>query len=516
MNNRFYDQSPLFYTLHILILLFILIGALPNSYAEKLYERKEEGISYPNSFSNPFTDTELRLSVMAPPGRELGSSFEHFGYFDGDGVGGQNGNVWKFRLLFDHPSIWTVEAAFFVPGTNTPNGPKQNYSYDVSTEKAPGERGHVYLDRNNFARLKFANGTPWIPVTVVGASVLKRKWSLSKQWIDEHAALGVNSMGASIGADNWEPWFEPDETGVYRWLLKTGDRASKVQLSRVETRSLFDYTRFDVAGWHHQEQVMDYCYSKGIRLVTWYGISSNGNVYNIEGPNDWTGSNMGPLKKLFLKYYSARFGAHPVWWMHTVSGEWNLHDIPKEHEKAVAKELRALNPWKPLITTHPNALAANALPSFNWPELNVNTLQEATVAEVRIEMLKMDPSFWRPIFNSEGYPSGSLTGAWGHSNPNLLRSILWREFMDGGFVQASWYLNNDVNNSINSWGADWNKLAPGHGTTAVQCGIQQKLLNEILDSDIHNSLPDHQLVSGPVQKKCLANPGQSYFIYLRD
>src|SRR5262249_50315513 len=88
-----------------------------------LYERIEETMPNDRQFNNPFTDTELRLTVNAPADRPLGSSFTWYGFHDGDGSGGQRGNVWKFRLLFDRPGTWRVNAGFFVPGTSTANGP---------------------------------------------------------------------------------------------------------------------------------------------------------------------------------------------------------------------------------------------------------------------------------------------------------------------------------------------------------------------------------------------------------
>ena len=261
---------------------------------------------------------------------------------------------------------------------------------------------------------------------------------------------------------------------------------------------------------------MDYCYTKGIYLVNWYGMSANGNIYNVDGPNDWSNNDdMGPLKKLFLKYFAARWASHPVWWMHTVSGEWTHRGSNETRERAVAAELTRLNPWETLITDHPGG-GTFSTAALEWPELDVITTQEFRISRITSEMLKLDRSFWRPMFNSEGYPGGSINGAWGHNDPDLLRTILWRELMDGGFVQAHEFTDNDPDNNANSMGTNWNKVISFHKLAADQCGIQQRILNETPGIDISRCEPHHELVSGPSQRQCLAEVGISYYIYLRD
>ena len=48
--------------------------------AEDLYERVEVAVRNDRAYSNPFTDTELRLTVKAPVNRALGSEFTWYGF----------------------------------------------------------------------------------------------------------------------------------------------------------------------------------------------------------------------------------------------------------------------------------------------------------------------------------------------------------------------------------------------------------------------------------------------------
>jgi Domain of unknown function (DUF5060) len=64
-----------------------------------LYDVWEIRLINPRSYANPFDFTviELQATFTAPSGRQV----NFFGFYDGDGNGGQPGNVWKPRLMPD-------------------------------------------------------------------------------------------------------------------------------------------------------------------------------------------------------------------------------------------------------------------------------------------------------------------------------------------------------------------------------------------------------------------------------
>ena len=53
--------------------------------------------------ANPFDSYLLKLEVTDPAGRK----FKIDGFFDGDGKGGQNGNIWKARLSPYSTGVWS-------------------------------------------------------------------------------------------------------------------------------------------------------------------------------------------------------------------------------------------------------------------------------------------------------------------------------------------------------------------------------------------------------------------------
>lgn len=161
-----------------------------------LYDMVEESIVNTQSFSNPFTDTELRLMVTAPANREKGSSFPWYGFHDGDGNGNQNGNVWKFRIMFDCPGTWSIDAGFYRPGTENANGPRKTYTYTVgATPAVSHNHGHINFDKNNWRRYQFDDGTPYVPFTMLSVHLSERDLENAKQWVAEHKKLGVNCLG---------------------------------------------------------------------------------------------------------------------------------------------------------------------------------------------------------------------------------------------------------------------------------------------------------------------------------
>ncbi len=60
----------------------------------------------------------MRLTVTAPGaktfvgGRSRARTFDFQGFYDGDGNGGQDGNVWKYRIFLDMAGTWNVEWEF--------------------------------------------------------------------------------------------------------------------------------------------------------------------------------------------------------------------------------------------------------------------------------------------------------------------------------------------------------------------------------------------------------------------
>ncbi len=67
-----------------------------------LYRLFETEINNSKNYGNPFTEVTLEVQFQAPSGRLI----EFWGFFDGDGQGGAEGNIWKIRYMPDETGTW--------------------------------------------------------------------------------------------------------------------------------------------------------------------------------------------------------------------------------------------------------------------------------------------------------------------------------------------------------------------------------------------------------------------------
>ena len=94
----------------VLLFFFLLMAASGNLLAQQeqvpvkipRYEMLELSFQAQVTVDNPFTQYLLKVRLTAPDG----STRVIDGFFDGDGNGGQSGNIWKVRICPDQPGIW--------------------------------------------------------------------------------------------------------------------------------------------------------------------------------------------------------------------------------------------------------------------------------------------------------------------------------------------------------------------------------------------------------------------------
>ncbi|MBS3734469.1 MAG: DUF5060 domain-containing protein [Phycisphaerae bacterium] len=468
-----------------------------------LYERVEERMTNSASFDNPFTDTELRLDVSAPAGRRLGSKFTWYGFHDGDGKGGQDGNVWKFRLLFDRPGTWTVKAAFYVPGTSKRNGPAETFTYSVGDTPRPGAHGHVRIDPRNPLRFALDDGTPWVPFSIHSSLLLDREDPrVSFQWIDKHVALGVNALGVrfSSNADAIQ------ERNHYHWLKSDGSRAES-----WPGHNGFDYSRFDVASYRHNEIILDHAQQKGIKLFIWFGVTGLNGQYETPGPLDQTADGaMGPLQKLHIRYVLARWAPYTCWWHWTVASEWEEtrnRKGGKQIHVSHAKMLRAVNPWKMLVSNHSLGDWRLGGTKDGW---GLATLQKR-VADSPGDLVSAPRRFVEandhhriPVFNCEGI--------WQLANTTRNRIATVAHLMSGGFSNIAVWKKGHVDGSF---GCGWEQVIDKHKTSAAALGMLAQFFNRP-DIDINPCRPAHDLVTvaGGATALCLAEKGVQYVVWV--
>ncbi len=96
-----------------------------------LYGLFEAEITNPNTYANPFDFDEVELTATFTHSSS-GRSLDFYGFHDGDGQGGQEGDVWKLRFMPDRTGTWEY-AYSWSDGTTGGSG-----SFDVVDSGLPG------------------------------------------------------------------------------------------------------------------------------------------------------------------------------------------------------------------------------------------------------------------------------------------------------------------------------------------------------------------------------------------
>ena len=117
----------------------------------ELYDTFEVEITNNNNYNNPFDYNEVQLDVVFTSPSSGQTNF--FGFYDGDGNGGQTGNVWKIRFMPDEIGTWSYTYSWS-DGTQGGSG-----NFLVTANTNPKRHGHVNLDPINPRRLIYDDGS---------------------------------------------------------------------------------------------------------------------------------------------------------------------------------------------------------------------------------------------------------------------------------------------------------------------------------------------------------------------
>jgi RHS repeat-associated protein len=277
---------------------------------------------------NPFT-LQLDVTFTGPAGQ----TFVVPGFYDGDGLGGLDGDVWKARFAPDQPGPWQFTSDSPDPLLDDRSGAFTYAAPQDCPAYAPGDlpafRCTGQLSYAGGHALRFANGRPWLkggendPEDFL-APGSNAGFPTKEQAIDYLAAQGANSLYLLLHN------LDGDFDNVWPWLGATPTEAKTNPLR-------FDPAR--LAGW---EALFTYIQSKGLVLHLVF-----------EDDSAWTGFD----RAAFYRQMAARFGHHRglVW---NLAEEYDESYTP-EQVKTFAQMLGDLDPYDhPLTVHHTNATAA--------------------------------------------------------------------------------------------------------------------------------------------------------------
>ncbi len=292
---------------------------------------------------NPFLDFRMKVTFQGPHGRE----YEVQGFFDGDGQGGDTGDVWKARFSPDVQGPWTFEVDFergfelaveLNPGVGSPTVWHGITGAFEVLPLDPEAEGFYRLGRLEYVGehyLKFRDGPYFIkggtdsPENFMGYEGFDDIEDLGNQGIihefEEHigdwvpgdplftsSSTGTDSKGI-IGALNYLS--SAGINSIYFLPMNLGGDGRETCPFVAYAKTTFNKTHYDISRMHQWNTVFEHAQRRGIQLQFVLSETETGNETWLDG------GALGVERKLFFRELVARFGHH-------LAIKWNLAEEP--------------------------------------------------------------------------------------------------------------------------------------------------------------------------------------------
>jgi hypothetical protein len=372
-----------------------------NNPVQQLNQSLEIVIQGPDSIGmgmpNPFM-IEMDITFTGP----AGATYTVPAFYDGDGNGGLDGNIWKVRFNPDVIGTWSYTSTSTEPLLDGHTGVFEVADLKVCQAYIPGGLPDFSclgrLEHSGDHYLRFQDGTYWLkggeddpedflaPGNTVG-------FASKQEAIDYLATNGANSlymMLHNIGGDgmNVWPWFGADITEAQA-----------------------NHERFDLAKLDDWESTFSYLQDKGIVLHL-----------VLEDDSGWTGFN----RDLYYREMIARFGHHNglIW---NISEEFN-ENYTVDEVKSFAQMVRDLDPYDHPITVHLIGPLNVWLPFLGDDRFDMTSFQTEK------EPINLEAASWHQLVEGSGRTipvSFDETGKIESADQDLSRHIVWSAYMGG-------------------------------------------------------------------------------------
>jgi Domain of unknown function (DUF5060)/Putative collagen-binding domain of a collagenase len=296
-----------------------------------LYDVREMRLSNSQNYGNPFDFTviELQATFTAASGRQV----KFFGFHDGDGHGGQTGNVWKLRFMPDELGTW-------------------HYAYSWTDGTAGGSGSFEVVDTGRPGPLQIATDNPWYFMTARGEPFHARPYAMQ----DFGPRMGISSW-ESIAPDYIEVLRNKVIAGGYNMVMASGPNRFG------EGRSYWWKNQpdvFDVGVWNEYEKVLGYALANQLYFFPFDGMAEQSGISRVT--------------KVFKRYMIARYGAFASYMGYSPTWEWT--DMWSEAGlNTFMQELRDWNPFPTLLSAHDSSR-----PSFTtWMGFSMRHHQARTI-----------------------------------------------------------------------------------------------------------------------------------------
>jgi hypothetical protein len=391
-----------------------------------------------------------------------GRTFHVPGFYDGDGAGGLDGDVWRVRFSADQLGEWTFQA---VSKDRRLAGHRGRFTVTAAPPGAKGFYRWGRLEAVAGARyLKFRDGPYWLkagcddPENFLGRFKHYNTLAKRKQAVDYLAARGINSI--YIMTHN----IDGDHRDVWPWLGTT---------AREAKRNAGPDARFDLPKLHEWRALFEYMNERG---VVPYLV--------LEDDSAWTGHDYGRYYREMI----ARFGDLPALTFNFCEEHNERHKLGEALAKM--RLLERIDPYD-----HPRGIH------------NVNRPTDAYIDSDAVDFTAIQTNFRDPLKHNalalqwlrrcRQRGRRNLVINFDEPRPEQDRRGWWAAYMAGAVWEVHTRSPYDVPMSRND--ATWTQLG---GARAFM---------ETLP--FWRMQPANELVTGG-KAFCLATPGEAYALYL--
>ncbi len=490
-----------------------------------LYGLFEIQIENESEYGNPFTEVELNSVFTSPQGKKI----KFFGFFDGNGKGGQEGHIWKQRFMPDELGRWHFEATF------TDGSP--GVSGEFKCVELGARPGFWIPDPQNPHWFNTIRGERFLPVAMhANCQFTPIDWRDAIDWCE---AYDYNTIITStFNRQNWgNGW--PNVTA-----FATANEAKKE----------VDYSRMNLKMWHEWDQMIIEAGEADIYIGPFNGPDGKyGGQERKKYPPTELVMNPG-IKDRFnternlriIRYFVARQGAFwnlAYWSLGTT--ELYYYAVKDEQEFIEYGEYFAsITPWGRMIT----AQDCEQWHSENrrWiSKLNIPAQRKLNLIQTSIENPTRpswgdasneggwihQPQWQEAGPNNElvldsygGFPMITTEGLWeGQGRAKQPLRIIWGFLCAGGHVMwADWSYENPEKHNYGSIGRAWVPVKPldQHLFKPDQLGAdcvghkQLKIASDALQQFKYWKMnPANEFVKGSDEAYCLAEYGKQYIVY---
>ncbi len=395
------------------------------------------------------------------------------GFYDGNGIGGMDGNVWKVRFSADQTGTWKFTSS-------SPNSQLDGYagSFEVvrPTESTAdfykwGRLEYIGTPENKIRYLKFRDGPYWLkagcddPENFLGSYANYNTTAKRKAAVDYLADQGINSMYImthNIGGDDRDVW---------PWLGETPKQAMANGGRNA---------RFDVAKLTQWRELFKYMQNKG---VVPYLV--------LEDDSAWKGYD-------HARYYReiiARFGDLPALLLNF--GEEHNENYSLSQALEFMRKLEQIDPYD-----HPRGIHNVNIPNNHYidaPQVDFTSIQTGSVG-IRSgfdKALEHNNTTVDWIERCQRRGKRILVINFDEGRPEEDRHAWWSAYIGGGVWEA--HVLKPYDRPMSALEQVWKQLGGARAFMELLPFWQMQPHNELVKSGT---------------AFCLATPGEVYALYL--